>query len=56
MFLRNGDAVRALKVYQAQLELDNDNQAARLGAGKASMAINYTAARRYLREVDPQTR
>jgi hypothetical protein len=44
-----------LKVYQAQLELDNDNESARLGAGRASMAINYTQARRYLRDVDPQS-
>ena len=55
LFLRNGDAGRALKVYQAELEQDKDNQAALLGAGKAGMAINYAEARRYLREVDPQT-
>jgi tetratricopeptide (TPR) repeat protein len=55
LFLRNDDAERALKVYQAELELDKDNQAARLGAGKASMAISYTVARRYLREVEPQS-
>jgi len=55
LFLRNGDAGRALKVYQAELELDKDNEAALLGAGRASLAINYTEARRYLREVDPQT-
>ena len=54
LFLRNGDAGRALKVYQTELEVDDENEAARLGAGKASMAISYTVARRYLREVDPQ--
>jgi tetratricopeptide (TPR) repeat protein len=54
LFLRNGDAGRALKVYQVELELDQDDEAALLGAAKASMAVSYTGARRYLREVKPQ--
>jgi tetratricopeptide (TPR) repeat protein len=55
LFLRNGDAGRALKVYQAELEVDQDNEAAMLGAAKASMAVSYTGARRYLRAVKPPT-
>ena len=56
LFLRNGDAVRALKVYQVVLDQDPENQAALLGAAKASLATStYTGARRYLLGVKPPT-
>jgi tetratricopeptide (TPR) repeat protein len=56
LFLRNGDPGRALNVYQVELNLDRDDQAAMLGAAKASMgAASYTGARRYLLALKPQT-
>lgn len=49
LFLRNGDAARALNVYQVLLNQDPEDQAALLGAAKASIFVaNYTVARRYL--------
>ena len=56
LFLRNGDAARALNVYQMVLNQDPENQAALLGAAKASLSsAGYTAARRYLLALEPQT-
>src|SRR6266536_2765071 len=56
MFLRNGDAARALNVYQVLLNQDPENQTALLGAAKASLAAaGYAGARRYLLALKPQT-
>jgi tetratricopeptide (TPR) repeat protein len=56
LFLRIGDAGRALNVYQAELNQDPKNQAALLGAAKASIAgAGYTGARRYLTALKPPT-
>jgi predicted negative regulator of RcsB-dependent stress response len=56
LFLRVGDAGRALTVYQAELNQDPENQAALLGAAKASLSVaSYTAARHYLVELKPPT-
>ena len=57
MFLRNGDPSRALNVYQVLLNQDPENQAALLGAAKASLvSAGYAGARRYLLALKPQTR
>lgn len=66
LFLRNGDAGRALNVYQEELNLirenpdrdnaEQDEEAALLGAAKASMAsASYTGARRFLMALKPAT-
>jgi predicted negative regulator of RcsB-dependent stress response len=56
LFLRVGDAGRALNVYQAQLNQDADDQPALLGAARADLVLaNYAAARRYLLQISPQT-
>jgi len=56
LFLSNGDAERALGIYQAQLNLNKTDGAARLGAARASFAAgNYATARRYLEELKPET-
>jgi len=56
LFLRIGDAPRAVTVYQAQLNQDADDQAALLGAAKADLMLaNYAAARHELTKLSPQT-
>lgn len=61
LFLRNGDAARALSAYQTLLNQEKNGQKihdenAILGAAKASFAAgNYAAARRYLVELKPET-
>ena len=56
LFLRNGNAPKALKIYQAVLDQDPENQAALLGAAKASLATSsYTGARRFLLAMKPAT-
>ncbi|SRR6266536_288638 len=56
LFLRNGEAAKALKVYQVVLDRDPENQAALLGAAKASLASSgYSGARRYLLAMTPPT-
>jgi tetratricopeptide (TPR) repeat protein len=56
LFLRIGNAPRALKVYQVVLDQDPENQAALLGAAKASLSTSsYGSARRYLLEIKPPT-
>ena len=56
LFLRIGDAGRALNVYQAELNQDPENEAALLGAAKASVAgAGYASARRYLMALKPPT-
>jgi tetratricopeptide (TPR) repeat protein len=56
LFLRNGDPGRALSAYQVALNLNRHDVAAVLGAAKASFSGgNYSAARRYLEEVKPET-
>jgi tetratricopeptide (TPR) repeat protein len=56
LFLRIGDSARALNVYQAELNQDPEDQAALLGAAKASLfQASYAGARRYLLALNPQT-
>jgi tetratricopeptide (TPR) repeat protein len=56
LFLRVGDAGRALNVFQGQLNQDPEDQVALLGAARASLAAaSYTSARRYLLEIKPPT-
>ena len=56
LFLRIGNAPRALKVYQIVLDQDPENQAALMGASKASLSVSsYSSARRYLLEIKPPT-
>ena len=60
MFLRVGDAQRALNVYETELTVDRDNgrdnRLALMGAARASMATgSYASARRYLKELKPPT-
>jgi len=56
LFLRNGDAARALSAYQAELNLKKDSDAAILGAARASFAAgSYLTARRYLVELRTET-
>lgn len=56
LFLRNGDAGRALSAYQSELEQKRNSDAAILGAARASFtAGNYATARRYLVELRTET-
>jgi tetratricopeptide (TPR) repeat protein len=56
LYLRNGDAGRALSVYQAQLSANKNDATAILGAAQASFAAgNYATARHYLEELKPET-
>jgi len=55
LFLRNGDAERALDIYEMQLSQKKNDPAALLGAARASLAGgSYSAARKYLEEMKPQ--
>ena len=52
LYLRNGDAARALSIYLTQLGVNKKDNAAILGAARASFAAgSYAAARRYLEEL-----
>jgi predicted negative regulator of RcsB-dependent stress response len=56
LFMRNGDPARALSAYQAQVNQNKNDDAAILGAAKASYAAgNYATARRYLVELRTET-
>lgn len=56
LFLRNGDAGRALNIYQMVLSQRKNDPAALLGAARASLvAGNYAAARRYLEGIRAQS-
>lgn len=56
LFMRNGDPARALSAYQAQVNQSKNDDAAILGAAKASFAAgNYATARRYLVELRTET-
>ncbi len=56
LFLRNGDPAHALSAYQAQVNLNKNDDAAILGAAKASFAVgNYAMSRRYLVELRTET-
>lgn len=56
LFMRNGDPVRALSAYQAQLNQNKNDNAATLGAAKASFAMgSYASALRYLVESKAET-
>jgi predicted negative regulator of RcsB-dependent stress response len=56
LFLRNGDTGRALAAYQAELNRNKNDNAAILGAAKASFAAgSYATARRYLVEAKTET-
>jgi len=56
LFLRNGDPGRALSAYQAKLNQNKNDDAAILGAAKASFAAgSYATARRYLVESKTET-
>jgi tetratricopeptide (TPR) repeat protein len=56
LYLRNGDAGRALDIYRGQLTINAKDATALLGAAQASLAgASYTAARRYLEEVKPES-
>ncbi len=56
LFIRNGDAERALDIYQEQLSLNKNDRAAVMGAARASFSAgNYAMARRYLEEMKPKT-
>jgi tetratricopeptide (TPR) repeat protein len=56
LFLANGDGMRALSIYQAQLGRNKSDEAALLGAAKASFAAgSYATARRYLEEVKAES-
>ena len=56
LLLRNGEAPKALKVYQVVLDQDAENQTALMGAAKASVASSsYAGARRYLLAMKPPT-
>jgi len=56
LFLRNGDAEKALAAYQSNLSSESRNPAAMLGAAKASFALgSYVTALRYLEELKPET-
>jgi len=55
LYLRNGDAGRALDIYREQLTINAKDATALLGAAQASLAAgNHVAARRYLEEVKPE--
>lgn len=55
LYLRNGDAARALSIYLTQLGVNKKDNAALLGAARASFAAGgYAAARRYLGELNPE--
>lgn len=56
LFLRNGNAARALSIYQVQLSVNKNDATAILGAAQASFAAgSYTTARRYLQQLKPET-
>jgi tetratricopeptide (TPR) repeat protein len=56
LYLRNGDAGRALSIYLAQLSVNKTDATAIMGAAQASFAAgSYATARRYLEELNPET-
>ncbi len=56
LFLRNGDTGRALTAYQIAMVRNKNDEAAMLGAARASFAAgNYPQARRYLGELKTET-
>jgi len=55
LLLRNGDAERALSIYQMQLSQRKNDPAALLGAARATLAAgSYASARRYLEGIKPE--